>query len=466
MRQHRRGIAAVILLAMFFSMISAGKIYAAKSDTVYNGMDYSDVYNYQYYKNNNPDLKKAFGNNAGAYIAHFVEHGMAEGRVASSEFDVNYYRMKYPDLNAVLKNDTKAYYIHYITSGKAEGRVGCAYAVYNGMDYSDVFDYADYRAMNPDLNAAFGNNKELYIAHFVEHGMAERRGANARFNVNLYMENYPDLRSALGTDFKAYYVHYILYGKAEGRTGAYTLGENNGNIVWIEHGEDRYCMVNGAYAVGYQQINGRWYYFNEAGQLCSRFGIDVSTYNGDINWQAAKADGVEFAMIRLGYGENLEKQDDAKAIYNMMSCEWLGIPYGVYLYSYALNESGVQSEIDHVLRVLGGRVPELGVYIDMEDADNYKLRRNALNNQTLQNICMQFVDTFTAMGYKSGIYASRNWMNDKLGNAKTASYTNWIAQWNKPCDYRGNFVFWQSSSTGRVNGVNGLVDTDAWIYRR
>lgn len=466
MRQYRRGIAAVILLAMFFSIISSGKIYAAKSDTVYKGMDYSDVYNYQYYRNNNPDLKKVFGNNAGAYIAHFVEHGMAEGRVASSEFDVNYYRMKYPDLNAVLKNDTKAYYIHYITAGKAEGRVGCAYAVYNGMDYSDVFDYADYRAMNPDLNTAFGDNKELYIAHFVEHGMAECRGANARFNVNLYMENYPDLRSAFGTDFKAYYVHYILSGRAEGRTGAYTLGENNGNVVWLEHGENRYCVVNGAYAVGYQQINGRWYYFNEAGQLCSRFGIDVSTYNGDINWQAAKADGVEFAMIRLGYGENLERQDDAKAVYNMMSCEWLGIPYGVYLYSYALDESGVQSEIDHVLRMLGGRVPELGVYIDMEDADNYKLRRNALNNQTLQNICMQFVDTFTAMGYKSGIYASRNWMNDKLGNAKTASYSNWIAQWNKPCDYQGNFVYWQSSATGRVNGVNGLVDTDAWIYRR
>lgn len=466
MKHHRKRIAWLLLMVTLMSVIPADAVYAAGSDSVYQGMDYSDVYDYRYYRENNPDLQRAFGNNAGAYIAHFVEHGMAEGRAGNSEFDVSYYRIKYPDLNAVLKNDTKAYYIHYITSGKAEGRVGCAYAIYNGMDYSDVFDYADYRAMNPDLDAAFGDNKELYIAHFVEHGMAECRGANARFNVKLYFENYPDLREVFGTDFKAYYVHYILHGKAEGRTGARLLSEGGGNAVWIDHGADRYCLVNGTYAVGYQQINGRWYYFNEAGQLCSRFGVDVSSHNGDINWQAVKADGVEFAFIRVGYGENLESQDDAKALYNMMACEWLEIPYGVYLYSYALTEADVQSEIDHVLRVLGGRVPELGVYIDMEDADGYKARRNALNNQTLQNICMQFVDTFTAMGYKSGIYASRNWMNDRLGNARTAAYPNWIAQWNTPCDYKGNFVFWQASSTGRVNGINGLVDIDAWIYRR
>lgn len=465
MKQGKRvllGYILVLVLAVVFPVTAQ----AAGNGAEYQGMDYSDVYDYEYYKEHNPDLAAAFGNDRGAYIAHFVENGMAEGRVACADFDVQYYKVNNPDLFMVLKNDLKAYYVHYMTNGKIEGRSGSAHAVYEGMDYSDVYDYSYYRSNNPDLEEAFGNDTQAYIRHFVEIGMSECRVASEKFNVNIYIENYPDLQQALGNDYKAYYVHYMTSGKTEGRVGAHRLSDMNGNAVWMERGGVKYCLINGEYATGFHEIDGRWYYFNQSGELCSKFGIDVSSYNGDINWQAAKADGVEFAIIRIGYGENLESQDDVKAVYNMMACEWLQIPYGVYLYSYALTEADVQSEVDHVLRMLNGRRPELGVYIDMEDADGYKSRRNALDNTTLQNICMQFVDTFTSMGYQSGIYANLNWMNKKLGNSTTSTYPNWIAQWGVPCEYMGNYVLWQSSSNGSVNGINGRVDIDAWIYRQ
>lgn len=459
----------VLALTLAVTILAAAvpsSVFAAGRGASYNGMDYSDVYDYEYYRANNPDLASAFKNDRNAYIMHFVNKGMSEGRIASENFDVNYYRTSNPDLVRVLGNDTKAYYVHYIKNGKAEGRCGSAYAIYQGMDYSAVYDYTYYKANNPDLEEAFGNNVEAYIEHFVEIGMNERRMASEAFDIDTYIENYPDLQQVLGNDYKAYYIHYITTGKAEGRLGSHLLSDMNGNLVWIEHGDNKYCMINGSYATGWHEIDGRWYYFNEAGILCSRFGIDVSSHNKDINWQAAQQDGVEFAMIRVGYGENLTEQDDEKALYNMMSCEWLGIPYGVYLYSYALTEADVQSEIDHVVRMLEGRRPTLGVYIDMEDADGYKQRRNALNDQTLQNICMQFVNHFTGLGYQSGIYANLNWMNKKLGNSVTSTYPNWIAQWNGPCAYQGNYVMWQASSKGSVNGINGNVDINAWIYKQ
>lgn len=99
----------------------------------------------------------------------------------------------------------------------------------------------------------------------------------------------------------------------------------------------------------------------------SRRGIDVSEHNGNINWDKVKADGVEFAIIRCGYGQNSSSQDDKKWLRNVSECERLGIPYGVYIYSYATNVSRASSEADHVLRLINGHNLSYPVYFDMED---------------------------------------------------------------------------------------------------
>lgn len=457
--------AKTLLMTAMLTMGMTTMAFAADKNAVYEGMDYSDVYNYEYYKANNPDLAAAFGNDKGAYIDHFVNHGMDEGRDGCIDFDVDYYKNNNADLAKMFWKDTKAYYVHYIMDGKKEGRDASAYANYNGMDYSDIYSYSYYKSNNPDLAEVFGDNWQAYIEHYVEHGMAEKRIASKNFNIDAYIANYPDLQQAFGNDYKMYCIHYISSGKAEGRIATHLLSEFSGKYTWIDRDGLRFCYIDGKPATDWNEIDGRWYYFNGAGELCSQLGIDVSSYNKDIDWQQVKNDGIEFAMIRLGYGENDPEQDDIYAVSNMNACESLGIPYGVYLYSYALTEADTASEIDHALRVLDGRKPSLGVYIDMEDDDNYKLKRNALNNPTLQNICMEFVDKFTAMGYLSGIYANLRWMNDRLGNDKTSAYPNWIAQWGRPCTYEGNYVMWQACNTGRVAGIKGLVDLDARIVR-
>ena len=98
-----------------------------------------------------------------------------------------------------------------------------------------------------------------------------------------------------------------------------------------------------------------------------KFGIDVSTWQGNVDWEQAKAAGVEFAILRCGYGMDIAEQDDNTFDRNATECERLGIPYGVYLYSYATKVARAESEAKHVLRLIEGRELEYPVYLDLED---------------------------------------------------------------------------------------------------
>jgi hypothetical protein len=106
-----------------------------------------------------------------------------------------------------------------MTYGVNENRVAASNAFYAGVDYSAVYDKDYYLSNNADLQAAFGDDAQALIAHFVTYGMSEGRQAKADFNAYSYKDKYEDLRNAFGEDMKAYYVHYINYGQAEGREG-------------------------------------------------------------------------------------------------------------------------------------------------------------------------------------------------------------------------------------------------------
>ena len=92
-------------------------------------------------------------------------------------------------------------------------------------------------------------------------------------------------------------------------------------------------------------------------------GVDVSEHNGVVDWDKAKADGVQFAMLRMGYGSDLKSQDDSQFERNVHECERLGIPWGAYLYSYALTVEQAKSEAKHALRLLNGKNPKLPIKI-------------------------------------------------------------------------------------------------------
>lgn len=187
-------------------------------------------------------------------------------------------------------------------------------------------------------------------------------------------------------------------------------------------------------------------------------GIDVSYANGEIDWEKVKASGIEFAIIRCGYGKDDVSQDDKYFSRNISECERLGIPYGIYLYSYALDVNGAVSEANHVLRLVKGHSPKYGIFIDMEDADGYKAKNGMPSNQTLVDICDTFCNIIKSNGYRTGVYASLYWWNNQLNDAKLNNYDRWVSQWNTHCDYVGEFVMWQYTSNGSVSGINGRVD--------
>ena len=198
-----------------------------ESENTYDGIDYSAVYNYDYYITHNPDIKKVYGDNRRAALSHFVNNGMNEGRQACEEFNVNTYKNRYPDLRNAYGNNKKNYYMHYIWSGKKEGRSGKgtseligAVTKYNGVDYSAVYDYEYYLEKNPDVEKVYDGDDIATLEYFVTTGMSEGHIANTDFDVHYYKDRYADLRRAYGSDLKKYYLHYMNHGKSEGRVGA------------------------------------------------------------------------------------------------------------------------------------------------------------------------------------------------------------------------------------------------------
>lgn len=182
-------------------------------------------------------------------------------------------------------------------------------------------------------------------------------------------------------------------------------------------------------------------------------GIDVSNYQGTVDWDMVKAAGIDFAILRVGpvYG----KPDDSFER-NAAECERLSIPYGVYYYSYARSVADANKEADRTLAWLGGHHPSLPVYYDLED--NYILQDPNFSKDKLAQIAQAFCNRMEAVGFKSGIYANLNWLNNYLDSPSLSGYDHWVAQYNWRCNYAGSYSFWQYSNSGNVPGVNGRCD--------
>lgn len=144
--------------------------------------------------------------------------------------------------------------------------------------------------------------------------------------------------------------------------------------------------------------------------------IDVSEHNGTFDWDSVK-DKIEGAILRCGYGSDIQKQDDKQWARNVSECERLGVPYGVYLYSYAKTEAAARSEASHVLRLLAGHSPQLPVYWDIEE--------EALGN-TARKFFYEFEEAVRG-SYRVGLYTGEYYYNAHMyGTA--ASYL-WIAKY-------------------------------------
>ena len=199
-------------------------------------MDYSAVFDADYYLKNNPDVAKWANNDKDKALQHFINYGMAEGRRGSEAFDVQSYYNEYPDLRAAYGTDLARYYEHYMSYGKSEGRhaTGCSKikglrTSSGGVDYAPVYDPGYYLSRNDDVEKAYTKttnggvtmlDDSAVLRHFINYGMAEGRRGSEAFDVHGYKTRYLDLRKAFGKNLKAYYTHYLKYGLKERRDGS------------------------------------------------------------------------------------------------------------------------------------------------------------------------------------------------------------------------------------------------------
>lgn len=175
--------------------------------------------------------------------------------------------------------------------------------------------------------------------------------------------------------------------------------------------------------------------------------IDVSEHQGLIDWEKVKPE-IHGAILRCGYGSDFPGQDDTQFKRNANECTRLGIPFGVYLYSYADSAEKARSEAAHVLRLVEGYQLSYPIYLDLEEPGTQK--------GAVERACI-FGDIIEKAGYWCGIYANLNWWENYLIGLER--FTKWVAQYYRVCEYTGAHLdIWQYSAKGQVPGVRGPVD--------
>lgn len=189
-------------------------------------------------------------------------------------------------------------------------------------------------------------------------------------------------------------------------------------------------------------------------------GIDISTWQGSIDWNKVKGQ-IDFAILRLGYIGNNENKLDARFEEYYRECKRLNIPIGVYVYSYVKTTYRAKIGAEWTLEQLKNKTLELPVYIDMEDNSLTSIGKSGLTD-----IVISFNNVIENAGFWAGVYANLNWYNNYLNKDELSKrYTTWIAHYGVNQDrYRGQYDMLQYTSSGRVNGITGNVDMNI-MYR-
>ena len=191
----------------------------------------------------------------------------------------------------------------------------------------------------------------------------------------------------------------------------------------------------------------------------SVFGIDVSKWNKEIDWQKVKAAGVEYAIIRCGYrgastGALVEDPYFEKNIKNATEA---GVRVGVYFFTQATTPVEAVEEASMVLMLCNQYKISFPLYIDTEGAGGNG-RADGLDVETRTAVCTAFCETIENAGYTAGVYASKNWLTGKLDAQKLSPYSVWQAQYSGKPSYQGTYDMWQYTSAGTVDGISTLVD--------
>ena len=198
--------------------------------------------------------------------------------------------------------------------------------------------------------------------------------------------------------------------------------------------------------------------------LTSYPGVDVSAYQGDIDWKKVKASGIDFAIIRLGYRgyESGKLVEDAYAVKNLDGAREAGLRVGAYFFSQALTINEVDQEIDFMLEILGDRELDMHVVLDWEIPAS-TARTAKMDARTLTDIQRHFCGQMRDRGYKPMIYFNWHQSENLYYLSDLEEYEFWLALYQDRMTYPWKVEMWQYSSSGKVPGINGPVDLNVYI---
>ena len=226
-------------------------------------------------------------------------------------------------------------------------------------------------------------------------------------------------------------------------------------------GKVYYYDANHNKITGNQVIGGVMYTFGGDGALSQSSGnrgIDVSKYQGNIDWGAVAASGINFAIIRVGYRGSSSGAlvQDPYFKKNISGATKAGIKVGLYFFTQAVNEAEAVEEASMAMSLASGYKVTYPIFIDTESASGG--RANGLSKSTRTAVVKAFCQTVRNGGYKAGVYASKSWYANQLNASALNGYCIWVAQYNSSCTYSGKYDMWQYSSKGSVSGIKGNVD--------
>ena len=271
------------------------------------------------------------------------------------------------------------------------------------------------------------------------------------------------------------------------------LKDAEGNILYVVEGNkyreavhadyytaEKFFVKGAAKYTGWQTIDGKVYFFNASGDKVTGeqviqgakytfasdgsmivgdgvMGIDVSKWNGTIDWAAVKNSGISYVIIRCGYRGSSEGTliEDPKFKANIEGAAKAGLKVGVYFFTQAIDDVEAVEEASMVLELVKNYKISYPIFLDVEPSGG---RADKIDKATRTAVCKTFCETIKKAGYTAGIYANKTWLNEKIDASALGSHKIWLAQYAATPTYSGKYDLWQYSSTGRVSGISGDVD--------
>lgn len=240
---------------------------------------------------------------------------------------------------------------------------------------------------------------------------------------------------------------YMMFGKYDGL----------GLKMPVE--ENRFHMSNLYYE------NGRAVY--EDDQFTSVTGIDVSEFQGEIDWEAVKSDGIGFVMIRLGFrgSENGALVLDSKFKENLKGAKKVGLDVGVYFFSQAITPEEAIEEARYVMKHIRGKGVHYPVAFDMEPIDGTE-RTADLTKEEKTAIADAFCQVIDRNGHTPMIYGNPKWMRKHIDLGYLSDYDKWLAHYTEATSYKSSFTMWQYTDSGSVEGIYDPVDMNLYFYNK